>query len=105
LSTFSIDVDTASYSNLVFLLDVSGSMNDPNKLPLVKQGFKLMVEQMVERDRIAIVVYAGAAGLVLPPTSSDNTAVILEALDKLEASGGGRARLLSSASYFMLRSL
>ena len=74
-------------SNLVFLLDVSGSMNDSNKLPLVKQGFKLMVEQMVERDRIAIVVYAGAAGLVLPPTSGANTAVILQALDNLEAGG------------------
>ena len=74
-------------SNLVFLLDVSGSMNDANKLPLVKQGFKLMVEQMVARDTISIVVYAGAAGLVLPPTSGDNTAVILAALDNLEAGG------------------
>ena len=74
-------------SNLVFLLDVSGSMNDPNKLPLVKQGFKLMVDQMVESDRIAIVVYAGAAGLVLPPTSGANKAIILEAIDNLEAGG------------------
>jgi Ca-activated chloride channel family protein len=74
-------------SNLVFLLDVSGSMNEPNKLPLVKQGFKLLVEQLYEKDRIAIVVYAGAAGLVLPPTPGDNKAVILQAIDNLEAGG------------------
>jgi Ca-activated chloride channel family protein len=74
-------------SNLVFLLDVSGSMNEPTKLPLVKQGFKLLVEQLYEKDRIAIVVYAGAAGLVLPPTPGDNKAVILQAIDMLEAGG------------------
>ena len=79
--------DELPNSNLVFLLDVSGSMNDANKLPLVKQGFKLMVEQMVERDNIAIVVYAGAAGLVLPPTSGDNTGTIMAAIDNLEAGG------------------
>jgi Ca-activated chloride channel family protein len=74
-------------SNLVFLLDVSGSMNHPNKLPLVKRAFQLLVEQMGERDSVAIVVYAGAAGLVLPPTNGDSKAVILEAIDNLEAGG------------------
>ncbi len=74
-------------SNLVFLMDVSGSMNDPNKLPLVKRGFQLLVEQMAERDSVAIVVYAGAAGLVLPPTNGDNKAVILQAIENLEAGG------------------
>ena len=74
-------------SNMVFLLDVSGSMNEPNKLPLVKRGFKLLVEQMSERDSVAIVVYAGAAGLVLPPTNGDNKAAILEAIENLEAGG------------------
>ena len=74
-------------SNMVFLLDVSGSMNEPNKLPLVKQGFKLLVDQMGERDSVAIVVYAGAAGLVLPPTNGDNKAVIMEAIENLEAGG------------------
>lgn len=74
-------------SNLVFLLDVSGSMNHPNKLPLVKRAFQLLAEQMGERDSVAIVVYAGAAGLVLPPTNGDNKAVILEAIDNLEAGG------------------
>lgn len=74
-------------SNLVFLLDVSGSMNEPNKLPLVKQGFKLLVDQLDEDDRVAIVVYAGAAGLVLPPTHGDNKSAILQAIDNLEAGG------------------
>ncbi len=74
-------------SNMVFLLDVSGSMNDSSKLPLVKRGFKLLVEQMSERDSVAIVVYAGAAGLVLPPTNGDNKAAILQAIENLEAGG------------------
>ena len=74
-------------SNLVFLLDVSGSMDQPNKLPLVKQGFRLLVEQLYEKDRIAIVVYAGAAGLALPPTHGDNKAAILQAIENLEAGG------------------
>ena len=74
-------------SNLVFLLDVSGSMNEPNKLPLVKRGFRLLVDQMSERDSVAIVVYAGAAGLVLPPTNGDDKAAILQAIENLEAGG------------------
>jgi Ca-activated chloride channel family protein len=74
-------------SNLVFLIDVSGSMNDPYKLPLVKESLKLLVRQLREQDRVAMVVYAGAAGLVLPPTSGDRTEEILGALDRLHAGG------------------
>lgn len=76
-------------SNLVFLLDVSGSMNQPDKLPLLKQSMKLMVRQLDERDRVAIVVYAGAAGLVLEPTVCDGPGreKVLEALDRLQAGG------------------
>jgi Ca-activated chloride channel family protein len=74
-------------SNLVFLIDVSGSMDDPNKLPLLKTSFKMLVGQMREQDRVAIVVYAGAAGLVLPSTSGADKKKILEALDNLEAGG------------------
>jgi Ca-activated chloride channel family protein len=74
-------------SNLVFLLDVSGSMNEPNKLPLVKRGMKLLVEQLREQDRVAIVVYAGNSGLVLPSTSCGNKETVLAALDRLEAGG------------------
>jgi Ca-activated chloride channel family protein len=74
-------------SNLVFLLDVSGSMAEPNKLPLVKQGFRLLVQELRAEDQVAIVVYAGAAGLVLPPTPGSDKATILAALDRLEAGG------------------
>ena len=74
-------------SNLVFLIDVSGSMSDANKLPLLKSSFKLLVQQLREQDHVAIVVYAGAAGLVLPSTSGADKAKIIEALDHLEAGG------------------
>ncbi len=74
-------------SNLVFLIDVSGSMDDPIKLPLLKTSFKMLVGQMREQDRVAIVVYAGAAGLVLPSTAGADKKKILEALDNLEAGG------------------
>ena len=74
-------------SNLVFLIDVSGSMNDPYKLPLVKESLKLLVRQLREQDRVAMVVYAGAAGLVLPSTSGDRKEEIVGALDRLEAGG------------------
>ncbi|HEX9564650.1 MAG TPA: von Willebrand factor type A domain-containing protein [Gemmatimonadaceae bacterium] len=74
-------------SNLVFLIDVSGSMQPENKLPLVKQAFRLLVSQLREEDRVAIVVYAGAAGLVLPSTSGDRKEDILTALGRLEAGG------------------
>jgi Ca-activated chloride channel family protein len=74
-------------ANLVFLLDVSGSMNEPNKLPLVKSALSMLVEQLSARDRVAIVVYAGASGLALPSTSGDRKADILAALDRLSAGG------------------
>lgn len=74
-------------NNLVFLMDVSGSMIDRNKLPLLKSSFKLLVDQLGKEDRIAIVVYAGAAGVVLPSTSCDNKDKILQTLEKLEAGG------------------
>lgn len=74
-------------SNLVFLIDVSGSMNDLNKLPLLKQSLKILVNELRKKDKVAIVVYAGAAGLVLPPTSGDEKKTIIEALEKLSAGG------------------
>lgn len=74
-------------SNLVFLVDTSGSMQDPDKLPLVKQALRELVLQMLPQDRIALVVYAGSAGLVLPPTSGAEKATILAALDRLDAGG------------------
>ncbi len=74
-------------SNLVFLLDVSGSMSSDNKLPLLKEALKLLTNNLRENDRVAIVVYAGAAGLVLPSTFGYNKEKIIEALDKLESGG------------------
>lgn len=83
----SIPTENLPASNLVFLIDVSGSMSDPNKLPLLKSSFKMLVEQLRPQDHIAIVVYAGAAGLVLEPTSGSEKRKILDALDQLEAGG------------------
>lgn len=73
--------------NIVFLLDVSGSMEDPNKLPLLKSSMKVLVDQLRKEDKVSIVVYAGAAGLVLPPTGGDQKATIMQALDNLQAGG------------------
>jgi Ca-activated chloride channel family protein len=74
-------------SNLVFLLDVSGSMDEPNKLPLVKAAMRLLVNELGPRDRVAIVVYAGAEGLALPSTSSAERTAILSAIESLTPGG------------------
>ncbi len=74
-------------SNLVFLIDVSGSMGDANKLPLLVSSFKLLTDQLREKDKVAIVVYAGNSGLVLPSTPGDQKTAIKEALNKLSAGG------------------
>lgn len=74
-------------SNLVFLIDVSGSMESPNKLPLLKNAFNLLVNQLRPNDRVAIVVYAGAAGLVLESTPGSQKETILKAIDRLSAGG------------------
>ncbi|RDV12009.1 DUF3520 domain-containing protein [Pontibacter diazotrophicus] len=82
-----IPTDNLPASNLVFLIDVSGSMDTQDKLPLVKAGFKLLVDQLRPQDKVAIVVYAGAAGLVLPPTAGSSKDKINEAIEMLEAGG------------------
>ncbi|MEQ8577794.1 MAG: von Willebrand factor type A domain-containing protein [Balneola sp.] len=82
-----VEADNLPPSNLVFLLDVSGSMSSNDKLPLLKKGFKLLTNQLREEDYVSIVVYAGSSGLVLPPTSGANKEAILEALNKLNAGG------------------
>ncbi len=74
-------------SNLVFLIDTSGSMNSPDKLPLLRDAFKQMVPNLRAQDRVSIVVYAGSAGLVLAPTPGDQHQRILDALDGLSAGG------------------
>ncbi|QEL17097.1 YfbK domain-containing protein [Limnoglobus roseus] len=82
-----IDNGKRPASNLVFLIDVSGSMNEPNKLPLVKAAMKLLVEQLTENDRVALVVYAGASGIVLDSTNASKKDAILNAIDSLSAGG------------------
>jgi Ca-activated chloride channel family protein len=85
-------------SNLVFLIDVSGSMSSANKLPLLITSLKLLTDQLRDKDRVSIVVYAGQAGLVLPSTSGDNKMAIKDALNKLSAGGstaGGQGIMLA----------
>ena len=74
-------------SNLTFLIDVSGSMESPERLPLVKRSFAMLVEQLRPQDTVAVTVYAGNAGLVLPPTPGSQKTTILDALERLEAGG------------------
>lgn len=82
-----VDMEDIPASNLVFLLDVSGSMSSEDKLPLLKTAFRMLVRQLRPQDRVAIVVYAGAAGLVLPSTSGAHRGRILQAIDRLESGG------------------
>lgn len=84
-----IDAKARPASNLVFLIDVSGSMQDPNKLPLLKRSMRILLDQLDERDRLGIVVYAGSEGVVLNPTTLDERGLsaAVQALDKLEAGG------------------
>lgn len=82
-----IDKSRRPQANLVFLIDVSGSMSSPDKLPLLKNSFKLMVEELNPEDTVSIAVYAGAAGVVLEPTRVRNKEIILNALDRLHSGG------------------
>lgn len=82
-----IELENLPASNIVFLLDVSGSMNAPNKLPLLKSAFKMLANELRPQDKVSIVVYAGAAGLVLEPTDGNDKRKIMEALDNLQAGG------------------
>ncbi len=82
-----IDLEDLPPSNLVFLIDVSGSMHSPDKLPLLKKSFAMLVENLRENDRVAIVVYAGSSGLVLPSTPGSQKGTILAAINQLESGG------------------
>lgn len=82
-----ISTDNLPPANIVFLVDVSGSMMDENKLPLVKQSLKLLADQLRSIDKVAMVVYAGNAGLVLPSVSGEEKIKIKDAIEKLEAGG------------------
>ena len=82
-----LDLDNLKASNFVFLIDCSGSMSDTNKLPLLKKSLRILLDQLGQEDKVAIVAYAGAAGLVLPSTPATEKRKILRALDKLDAGG------------------
>lgn len=84
---YEVENDLRPASNLTFLIDVSGSMSSPDKLGLLKSSFKLMTKNLRKQDKVAIVVYAGAAGAVLDSTSGDQKSKILSALDKLSSGG------------------
>ena len=90
-------------SNLVFLLDVSGSMNQPDKLPLVQDSMRLLTNELTENDRVAIVVYAGAAGVVLESTTGDKKQTILDALNRLSAGGSTNGGAGIEAAYRIAR--
>jgi len=93
-----IETENLPANNLTFLIDVSGSMSDDNKLPLLKSGLHLLVEQMRPQDKVCIVVYAGAAGVVLPATSGEHKEKIYEALQNLQSGGstaGGEGIVLA----------
>lgn len=83
----SIEKNKLPPSNLVFLIDVSGSMDSPNKLPLLKSAFRMLVNELRPSDRVAIIVYAGASGVVLESTPGNRKEVIISALDRLQAGG------------------
>lgn len=99
------DVDKAELpaANLVFLIDTSGSMASEDKLPLLKKSFAELVRQLRAQDRVSIVVYAGSAGLVLPPTSGSDKSAILAALDKLDAGGSTNGGEGIQLAYAMAR--
>lgn len=99
----SIDRGERGPANLVFLIDVSGSMNHPKKLPLVKASMKMLLEQLDESDHIGIVVYAGAAGLVLPSTSVGDKQRILAAIDQLQPSGSTNGAMGIRLGYDVAR--
>jgi Ca-activated chloride channel homolog len=84
---FEVPPEERPPANLVFLIDVSGSMQSPDKLPLLKNAFRLLTQQLSRRDRVSMVVYAGASGVVLEPTAGDHKQRILDALAQLEAGG------------------
>ena len=91
--------------NLVFLIDTSGSMQNANKLPLLKQSFRLMLAQLRPEDQVAIVTYAGSAGQALAPTAAGNRSAILAALDTLQAGGGTAGQAGLQQAYALAQTM
>lgn len=87
LSSKKLNLDTLPPSHLIFLIDVSGSMDMPNRLPLIKSAFRLLVNNLRDKDSVAIVIYGGATGIMLPTTSGGEKEKIIKAIDELEPGG------------------
>ncbi len=85
LSGRKLNLDKVPPSNLVFLIDVSGSMDLPNRLPLLKEAFQLLVKNLRQKDTVSIVVYGGTVGVWLPPTSGDQKGKIIKAIEDLSS--------------------
>jgi Ca-activated chloride channel family protein len=91
--------------NLVFLIDTSGSMHDPNKLPLLKQSFRLLLNALRPTDKVAIVTYAGSAGTVLEPTAASDKTKILQSLERLQAGGSTAGQAGLRQAYALAESM
>ena len=100
---YEVPKTTLPPANLVFLIDTSGSMNSPDKLPLLKRAFSMLARELRPQDRVSIVVYAGSAGLVLPPTPGDRKGEILAALEQLQAGGSTNGGEGIRLAYAMAR--
>ncbi|MFM2126233.1 MAG: hypothetical protein RL328_2684 [Acidobacteriota bacterium] len=103
LRTAPVATEDLPPSHLTFLIDVSGSMNEPDKLPLVQQALQMLVRQLRPQDTVSLVVYAGAAGVVLPPTSGREQQRILEAIGRLQAGGSTHGSAGIRLAYRMAR--
>jgi Ca-activated chloride channel homolog len=101
LKGYTPEIDATMGSNLVFLLDVSGSMDQPNKLPLLSRSLTLLSQQLSAKDRVSIVVYAGASGVVLAPTPGNQHAKIQQALTQLKAGGSTNGHAGIELAYQM----
>jgi len=100
---FEVSAAERPAANLVFLIDVSGSMQSPDKLPLLKNAFRLLTNQLTERDRVSLVVYAGSSGVVLEPTRGSEKRKILSAIDRLEAGGSTNGAAGIQQAYELAR--
>lgn len=101
LKGYNVDADNRPAANLVFLVDVSGSMGDANKLGLLKSSIKMMTKDLNEHDRVSLVVYAGASGVVLKPTAGNDYATISRALNNLSAGGSTNGEAGIELAYSM----
>ena len=104
LSARKIDIDAVPASNFVFLIDVSGSMDLPNRLPLLKTSFQLLVKNLRDKDTVSIVTYGGSVGVWLPPTSGKEKQKIIKAIEELEAAGDTPGEAAVRAAYKLAKS-